>query len=99
MLPQVQEVFDAARTGAGDAPLDEAGVLDDVLTALTREIRLMLDEGVVETASQIDTAMILGAGWPFHLGGSRRTWTARATPSASRVPGSTSAGSPASRRD
>ena len=29
----------------------------------------MLEEGVVESASQIDLAMILGAGWPFHLGG------------------------------
>ncbi|TGO04786.1 3-hydroxyacyl-CoA dehydrogenase NAD-binding domain-containing protein [Serinibacter arcticus] len=78
VLPEVQDVFDTARGdgGAGGAgavgsgePLDEAGVLDDVLTALTREIRLMLDEGVVQTPSQIDTAMILGAGWPFHLGG------------------------------
>lgn len=29
----------------------------------------MLTEGVVSEPSQIDTAMILGAGWPFHLGG------------------------------
>ncbi len=29
----------------------------------------MLDEGVVGSADQIDLAMILGAGWPFHLGG------------------------------
>lgn len=75
VLPEVQGVFDAARddaspaTGTPDQALDAAGVLDDVLTALTHEIRLMLDEGVVATASQIDTAMILGAGWPFHLGG------------------------------
>nr|WP_235866408.1 3-hydroxyacyl-CoA dehydrogenase NAD-binding domain-containing protein [Serinibacter arcticus] len=75
VLPDVQAVFDAARETSGDAaprhqaPLDEAGVLDDVLTALTHEIRLMLDEGVVDEPGQIDTAMILGAGWPFHLGG------------------------------
>ncbi|TNU76077.1 3-hydroxyacyl-CoA dehydrogenase [Miniimonas arenae] len=69
-LPDVQAAFDAARDPATpQQPLDEAGVLDDVLVALTTEIGRMLDEGVVTTPSQIDTAMILGAGWPFHLGG------------------------------
>ena len=29
----------------------------------------MLDEGVVAEAADIDLCMILGAGWPFHLGG------------------------------
>ena len=37
--------------------------------ALAEEIRLMLDEGVVAAAQDIDLCMILGAGWPFHLGG------------------------------
>ena len=55
--------------GAGDAPLDEAGVLDSVLTALTVEVGHMLEEGVVATPQQIDLCMILGAGWGFHLGG------------------------------
>ncbi|MEV0583499.1 3-hydroxyacyl-CoA dehydrogenase NAD-binding domain-containing protein [Nonomuraea sp. NPDC050310] len=40
-----------------------------VLEALAEEIRLMLDEGVVAAAQDIDLCMILGAGWPFHLGG------------------------------
>ena len=66
--PELQEAF-SAEGGHDDEPLDEAGVLDDVLTALTLEIGRMLSEGVVETPAQIDTAMILGAGWPFHLGG------------------------------
>ena len=52
-----------------DAPLDEAGVLDSVLTALTVEVGHMLEEGVVATPQQIDLCMILGAGWGFHLGG------------------------------
>ena len=70
VLPEVQQVFDAGRTSERElVALDEAGVLDDVLTALTQEIGFMLEEGVVESASQIDLAMILGAGWPFHLGG------------------------------
>jgi 3-hydroxyacyl-CoA dehydrogenase len=68
--PGVQAVFDAAREGAvGTVPLDEAGVLDAVLTALTVEIGHMLDEGVVATPQQIDLCMVLGAGWGFHLGG------------------------------
>ena len=44
-------------------------MLDAVLTALTVEVGLMLDEHVVETPQQIDLCMILGAGWGFHLGG------------------------------
>lgn len=68
--PAVQAVFDAARqTPAVDDPLDEAGVLDAVLTALTVEIGHMLDEGVVTTPQQVDLCMVLGAGWGFHLGG------------------------------
>jgi len=37
--------------------------------ALAEEIRLMLDEGVVAEPQDIDLCLILGAGWPFHLGG------------------------------
>nr|WP_210728542.1 3-hydroxyacyl-CoA dehydrogenase NAD-binding domain-containing protein [Cellulomonas septica] len=68
--PAIQAVFDAAReVEVAATPLDEAGVLDAVLTALTVEIGHMLDEGVVATPQQIDLCMILGAGWGFHLGG------------------------------
>ena len=63
--PAIQDAWEPGRPGA----LDEAGVLDAVLTGLAQEIGLMLDEGVVGSADQIDLAMILGAGWPFHLGG------------------------------
>jgi 3-hydroxyacyl-CoA dehydrogenase/enoyl-CoA hydratase/carnithine racemase len=40
-----------------------------VLEAIADEIRHMLDEGVAESAKDVDTALILGAGWPFFLGG------------------------------
>jgi hypothetical protein len=40
-----------------------------VLTALAEEIKIMLDEGVVAEAQDIDLCLLLGAGWPFHLGG------------------------------
>ncbi|MFB4314660.1 3-hydroxyacyl-CoA dehydrogenase NAD-binding domain-containing protein [Actinomadura sp. 21ATH] len=53
----------------GTAPSTEAEVLDRALRALAEEIGIMLDEGVVAAAQDIDLCMILGAGWPFHLGG------------------------------
>jgi 3-hydroxyacyl-CoA dehydrogenase len=40
-----------------------------VLDAIADEVRHMLDEGVVEEAGDVDAALILGAGWPFWLGG------------------------------
>lgn len=39
------------------------------LKALAREARMMLDEGVVSTPAEIDICMLLGSGWPMHLGG------------------------------
>ncbi|MEV4842355.1 3-hydroxyacyl-CoA dehydrogenase NAD-binding domain-containing protein [Micromonospora matsumotoense] len=53
----------------GDQPLSGEQVRQNALDALAQEIRLMLDEGVVAEAQDIDLCMILGAGWPFHLGG------------------------------
>jgi 3-hydroxyacyl-CoA dehydrogenase/enoyl-CoA hydratase/3-hydroxybutyryl-CoA epimerase len=53
---------------ADTAPTGEA-VREAALTALAEEIRIMLDEGVVAEAADVDLCMILGAGWPFHLGG------------------------------
>ncbi|HET6531964.1 MAG TPA: 3-hydroxyacyl-CoA dehydrogenase NAD-binding domain-containing protein [Actinoplanes sp.] len=53
----------------GDAPLTGDEVRQRALDALAEEIRLMLDEGVVAEPQDIDLCMILGAGWPFHLGG------------------------------
>jgi 3-hydroxyacyl-CoA dehydrogenase len=44
-------------------------VFDDLIVGLTKEIKLMLDEKVVSSAEDIDLCMIMGAGWPFHLGG------------------------------
>ncbi|MBB6349261.1 3-hydroxyacyl-CoA dehydrogenase NAD-binding domain-containing protein [Nonomuraea muscovyensis] len=53
----------------GDRPSTAEEVRRRVLEALAQEIRIMLDEGVVAAAQDIDLCMILGAGWPFHLGG------------------------------
>ena len=40
-----------------------------VLEAMADEVAHMLDEGVVAEAADIDTCLILGAGYPFWLGG------------------------------
>ena len=40
-----------------------------VLEALADECRHILDDGVVAEAADIDTCLILGAGFPFWLGG------------------------------
>jgi 3-hydroxyacyl-CoA dehydrogenase/enoyl-CoA hydratase/carnithine racemase len=53
----------------GSEPLTGDQVRQQALDALAEEIRRMLDEGVVAEAQDIDLCMILGAGWPFHLGG------------------------------
>ncbi|HEY3501564.1 MAG TPA: 3-hydroxyacyl-CoA dehydrogenase NAD-binding domain-containing protein [Actinocatenispora sp.] len=53
----------------GDTVLTAEQVRERALTAVAQEARLMLDEGVVAEAQDIDLCMVLGAGWPFHLGG------------------------------
>jgi 3-hydroxyacyl-CoA dehydrogenase/enoyl-CoA hydratase/carnithine racemase len=53
----------------GDKPSTAEQVRQRALDAMAQEVRIMLDEGVVAGAQDIDLCMILGAGWPFHLGG------------------------------
>jgi 3-hydroxyacyl-CoA dehydrogenase/enoyl-CoA hydratase/carnithine racemase len=58
-----------ALLGGGDHPSTGTEVLSRALEGLAQEVRIMLDEGVVAAPEDIDLCMILGAGWPFHLGG------------------------------
>ncbi|HYZ79103.1 MAG TPA: 3-hydroxyacyl-CoA dehydrogenase NAD-binding domain-containing protein [Gaiellaceae bacterium] len=51
------------------APRTVEEIREDVLEAIADEIRRLLDEGVVPEAADVDTALLLGAGWPFFLGG------------------------------
>jgi 3-hydroxyacyl-CoA dehydrogenase/enoyl-CoA hydratase/carnithine racemase len=60
---------DLAGIDAGDSPQTEAQVRERAERALAEEIGLMLDEGVVQGVQDIDLCMLLGAGWPFWLGG------------------------------
>ena len=53
----------------GNTPSTAEQVRERALKALALEARMMLDEGVVSTPSEIDICMLLGSGWPMHLGG------------------------------
>jgi 3-hydroxyacyl-CoA dehydrogenase/enoyl-CoA hydratase/carnithine racemase len=51
------------------APRTAEEIRRDVLEAVADEIHRLLQEGVVAEAADVDTALLLGAGWPFFLGG------------------------------
>jgi 3-hydroxyacyl-CoA dehydrogenase/enoyl-CoA hydratase/carnithine racemase len=53
----------------GDAKHTVAEIRNDALEAVADEVRHLLDERVVETAADVDACLILGAGYPFFLGG------------------------------
>ena len=52
-----------------NAPRTREQIVEDVLEAVADEIHRLFDEGVVAQAADVDTALLLGAGWPFFLGG------------------------------
>ncbi len=53
----------------GSTPSTADQVRERALKALALEAKMMLDEGVVATPAEIDICMLLGSGWPMHLGG------------------------------
>jgi 3-hydroxyacyl-CoA dehydrogenase/enoyl-CoA hydratase/carnithine racemase len=53
----------------GTTPSTAEQVRARALKALAEEARMMLDEGVVSSPAEIDLCMLMGAGWPMHLGG------------------------------
>jgi 3-hydroxyacyl-CoA dehydrogenase/enoyl-CoA hydratase/carnithine racemase len=64
--PEVEAFFEVA---ANSVVLTEDQVRERVLSALAEEVRLLLDEGVVAEAHDVDLAMITGAGFSFWNGG------------------------------
>jgi 3-hydroxyacyl-CoA dehydrogenase len=52
-----------------NAPRNRDQIVAEVLTAVADEIHRLLEEGVVTDAADVDTGLLLGAGWPFFLGG------------------------------
>jgi 3-hydroxyacyl-CoA dehydrogenase len=53
----------------GDVKRTVDEIRGDALEAVADEVRHLLDEGVVESAADVDACLILGAGYPFFLGG------------------------------
>ena len=58
-----------AIVAGGQVVKSAAELCQRVEDGLAREIRIMLDEKVVGLPEDIDLAMIMGAGWPFQMGG------------------------------
>lgn len=58
-----------AEGGPGGTALTEAQLLRRVEDGLADEIKRMLDDDVVHAAEDIDLCLILGAGYPFQMGG------------------------------
>jgi 3-hydroxyacyl-CoA dehydrogenase len=54
---------------AEHAPASVEEITEAAFDALADECRYLLEEGVVASAADIDTCMLLGAGFPFFLGG------------------------------
>jgi 3-hydroxyacyl-CoA dehydrogenase/enoyl-CoA hydratase/carnithine racemase len=54
---------------AEERPRSVEQITNDVLEAIADEVGHLLAEGVVAEAADVDTTLILGAGWPFFLGG------------------------------
>jgi 3-hydroxyacyl-CoA dehydrogenase/enoyl-CoA hydratase/carnithine racemase len=52
-----------------DVPWTREQVIEAVLEAVADEVHRLLEEGVVEEAADVDQGLLLGAGWPFFLGG------------------------------
>ena len=52
-----------------ESPRTVPELTDAVLDAMADEIERLLDEGVVAEAADVDTCLLLGAGFPFFLGG------------------------------
>jgi len=65
IVPAVAEIWE----NRGEKEFVKEEILDRLLTNLTVEIDLILKEKVVPDPKDIDTAMLLGAGWPFFNGG------------------------------
>jgi hypothetical protein len=56
----------------GNEPTSVEAITAAVLEALADEAGRLLDEGVVASAADVDTCLLLGAGFPFFLGGITR---------------------------
>ncbi len=54
------------------SPRTQEGIVRDAMEAVADEIHRLLEEGVVSEAADVDTTLLLGAGWPFFMGGATK---------------------------
>jgi 3-hydroxyacyl-CoA dehydrogenase/enoyl-CoA hydratase/carnithine racemase len=66
---QVDPEVEALWVRSGDREFHAEEIRERVLGSLAREVDLILREKVVQGSMDVDMAMILGAGWPFFMGG------------------------------
>ena len=55
-----------------DAPWSVEEIQERALEAVADEIHYLLAEGVGAEAADVDTCLLLGAGWPFFMGGATK---------------------------
>lgn len=53
----------------GDKKFTDDEIKTRVLERVAKEVDMILKEGVVAEAKDVDTGVIMGAGWPFFMGG------------------------------
>jgi 3-hydroxyacyl-CoA dehydrogenase len=53
-------------------PRTREEIVDDAMCAVADEIFRLLEDGVVADAKDVDTCLLLGAGWPFFMGGATK---------------------------
>ncbi|MBV1916514.1 MAG: 3-hydroxyacyl-CoA dehydrogenase, partial [Sphingomonadaceae bacterium] len=59
----------AARSGRKQRDISDAEILDRLLFPMINEAALILEEGIAQRASDIDTVYVYGYGWPSYTGG------------------------------
>jgi 3-hydroxyacyl-CoA dehydrogenase/enoyl-CoA hydratase/carnithine racemase len=70
LSPALEQIANGEEpTPLADNPKSVEEIRRSVLEAAADEIRHMLDEGVVDAPADVDACLILGAGYPFFLGG------------------------------
>jgi 3-hydroxyacyl-CoA dehydrogenase len=63
------EIAAAVVVEPGAEKLSDEEIRTKAIEAVAYEAHIMLEEAVVADARDIDTGLLLGAGWPFFMGG------------------------------
>jgi 3-hydroxyacyl-CoA dehydrogenase/enoyl-CoA hydratase/carnithine racemase len=70
LSPTLRTLADGGELPApGEHPRSVEAITEAVLEGLADEAARLLEEGVVGSAADVDTCLLLGAGFPFFLGG------------------------------